>query len=1241
MAEPQQADGVKAAGARKEEKLVKLRPTLFVGVGGTGMEVLMRVRRRVLNALWSGGVRVDSLADFPVAQFIQLDLDHGAVIDSGRAQAEDLQFDLVKFTDDEKLVESFEIEKYSRDDDSLARFPHIQSWSPLTPKKIRDLGIDPAKGAGQIRAISRLYFFDKYAKIRDKLRLKLKSLKAGLSRDAQLKQLGLELDQSKFRIVVVGSVAGGTGSGSFLDMGWLAGWIARDEVGSADVELMLFMPTGFSGANKDRTEANGYAALMELESAMRGYSDYVKRWDSYDQPDLPLKPYDEVYLVDSGNLARQHTAKMNDVYHMVADALFEDFASADFANKKRSIAVNQRQHKITPFSPPVPAGRFGDMKLTYSRTYSAFGQAVLDTQLKFRRDERAHALAAAMLKAFFGVAGSDIGANRATEKKRDEFMATHMHLRPAPFSDFPEFSSKDVALKRSSGEFLDYFVVEELLQDRQGMLVAGVQQRVNARLEDIKTGFAREEWPTQIRETVRQLERDVMRDQDSGADTTEDRIARRRREIFEKTREVIAQQLFAYLDNKEYGGLEYVLSLVEQIKDRLENAETGICAVLDLNAARYDEIKEAVRTYEYERLMSNLAETRGGMLGGLLGGGERQAQMVMEQLATEIANGLKFHLRAKAAREAATLMRELSRWLGQKTGVDASGAPVWNGLVGEFQDGRNAVLDMLARLERDVAILRQDLRSEHATLLAIEAAERPLPTPSAGTLREWADEAFKDLGGSRALFPMLTDPDDRPALLRKVVRMAERQMDIAGSENGDSGEPLIEALEQRSPAERLRIFSDLLQRAMPWVDGNLGRDFTPVSDQYKCFIGVAHADEFSRKFKAELETCVPTGAGITANQVAVVETGVPGRAVCYAELSGIPLTVLRGLEAWRTSYRKESENIPTHTHIDSTRFSHPLAPSTDELNRLADDFKYYLLAVMLGILSRSTQRVVPPGQYQFAVARGDVRRIGNERAFRLNGLPATYREQIIGRVQQALDDLDGPCCCALAALAGYYATAVYTAQLVDDETGAQQVRTGFASAIAAEAARELRERALRKGASDAELERAEFRLTEPGILRQWADPVAESDADAYEWEVRAPESANQPRLKFVMRQDAQSAAAIATLLGGQAAAAASGGFGAAPVPAFGTAAPPPLPGAPGVPPPVVQHAYHLAVAGQQYGPYPAAQVLQMMQAGQIDPAQTQVWRNGFAGWMLLSQCAELQAPAAPAGMPPPPPPPPL
>lgn len=1210
---------------KKVDALVKLRPTLFVAIGGTGMEVLLRVRRRLLNAMWAGGARIENLTEFPVAQFVQFDLDQGAIIESGRAQQEDLQFDLLKFQEEEKLVESFDLEKYSRDDEALSRFPHIQEWLPLPPTKIRELKIDPTKGAGQIRALSRLYFFDKYPKIRDKVRQKLKALKAGLSRDEQLKKLGLELDSSKARVVVVGSVAGGTGSGSFLDMGWLCSWLARDEVGAADVDLMLFLPTGFAGANKDRTEGNGYAALMELESVMRGEADYVKRWDTYDNPTLPLRPYGEVYLIDSGNLGQQHTSDQKDVYHMVADALFEDFASADFANRKRSIAVNQQQHKILPFSPPLPAQRFGDMKLAYSRSFSAFGQSVLDTQIKHRREERAYATAAAMLKAFFGVANGNDSANRATDKVRDEFMATHLHLRPEPFNGIPEFSSKDAKLKLSSGDFLDYSVVDVLLKDRIGSMAAAVEQRVANQLTEVEAGFKPDEWPQQIRERVKQLERDVVRDQDSGAETTEDRVARRRRELFNESTRVLRDQLFAYLDNRDYGGLEFVLSLVEQIKDRLEKADSGICAVLEKNASRYDEIKEAVRTHEFERLMTNLGQTKGGFLGGLFNGGETQAREILGHIRKEVSHGLTFHLRAKAAREAAELMRQVSRFLGQKQGVDGDGQTQWDGLVGELQAGRQAVLAMLAGLDRSAAILGKDIATEHATLITVPFSEPVAPTPSAATLREWADEAFKDLGGSQALFRQLAEPATRSTLMLKVVRMAERQSALpAAGVSSNPSDPLIEALEQCSPAERQRLFKEWVARSMPWIDANIGRDFSPSADQYKCFIGVARADVFEKKFREELNAAVPTFTGMTAAQIGVFETGVPGRAVCYTELSGIPLTILRGLEAWRTSYRKESERIPAHTHIDITRFSHPISPSTDELNRLADDFRYYLIAVMVGVLERVRQRTNPVGQYQFAVARGDFRRIGNERAVRLNGLPAAYRSQIVDRVNEVLDGLDAELCATLASLAEVHARQVYAPKLVRLDTGAEDVRVGFASAMALEASRYLRDLAFRKGATEKTMERAREALDDEATLQRWTDPVPESDVDAYEWEVREPVDPRHPRLKHVLKRDAATESAILAHFRG----------GAPSQPPLSTQAfpgMPPAPASPGVPPPLQAHAYHIAVAGQTYGPYPPEQILTMIQNRQIDPLGTQVWRSGFAAWMLLAQCSELMpAPPVPS-----------
>lgn len=1231
MAENLNQTIIGGASERKQDKIIELRPTLFIGIGGTGMQVLMRVRRRILNTLWGGAgnrTRIEGLADFPIAQFIHFDLDNGAVIESGESQAKDLQFDQVKFTDDDKVVESFDMDKYSRDEDSLEKYPHIKEWLPLTPQRIRELRFDMSSGAGQIRAVSRLYFFDKYAKIRDKIRLKLKALKTGLSHERQLAELGLRTETNRFRIVIVGSVAGGTGSGSFLDMGLLARWLARSEVGTADVELMLFLPTGYTKANKDRVEANGYAALMELESAMMGNKGYVGRWDAYDRPELTREPYSEVYLIDSGNLAQQHTKDVSDVYHMVADSLFEDFASADFARAKRSIAVNQAQHKNSLYNAPVPQDRFGDMRLYFSKRFSSFGMAVLDTRQEAARDERAHRWAGAMLQAFFGVGGTDAGANRATDTQRDNFLAANMFLKGTPFSDFPEFSDKSIELKRSSGDFIDFRVVDELLEDRHGHLLAGVENRVNTRINDIRTGFDRSEWPAQVRDAMKHLERDAVRDQDSTADTTEDRISKRRREVLEDVKKVVRDQLYGYLDNKEFGGLEYVLSLVEQIKDRIEAPGSGLTAQIGANAERYREIKEAVRSREYERLLNNLEQTRSTF--GFLSNGEKQAGVVMDHLRTEMANALKFHLRAKAADESVLLLGELSRWLGNRIGVDAQGRAQWNGLVGELQSGREGVLAMLAELKTANTILQKDLDKEHATLIVIPVTEKDIALPSGTVLRQWADEAFKDMGGSKALFPMLGEPAQRGLILAKVTRMAENMIATTGLAEGATSvpDPLVEALEQMDVSERLDRFRKLLACSMPWIDANMAGDFTVVSDQFKCVIGVANAAAFKAKFGAELESCVPTQVGITVSQLEIVETGIRGRAVCYCELAGVPMTVLRGLEGWRTSYRKEGDNdkAPTHTHIDPTQFTHPIAPNTDEMKRLAEDFGEFLQAIMLGVLTRHTGRVVPPGQYQFAVEPGDLRRIGNERAIRQNGMPASYEKNIALRIEEKLTALDAVQTAAMAALAKYYERTVYAPKLVAQADGSQLPYVGFGSAISAEVGARLRESARRKGMASDELDRTVQALL--GRLKEWANVIGDSDGDAYDWEVREPEADGQPRLKYAIKAEMLEAGRLEQLLRPASAPA------AAVAPVFGMA-PPPLGG---MPPPLVEYQYFLGINGQQQGPFTAQQIVQYVQAGQVLPATTKVWRAGLPAWTDLAQFAEL-APlflgAPPPLMPPP------
>src|SRR3954469_6358413 len=94
-----------STAGKKAELKVDLRPTLFIGAGGTGMEVMMRIRRRILSAVWNRQhpTRVESIADFPVARFLHFDLDNQAIIDEGKSQQTDPWFELVKLSDEERL----------------------------------------------------------------------------------------------------------------------------------------------------------------------------------------------------------------------------------------------------------------------------------------------------------------------------------------------------------------------------------------------------------------------------------------------------------------------------------------------------------------------------------------------------------------------------------------------------------------------------------------------------------------------------------------------------------------------------------------------------------------------------------------------------------------------------------------------------------------------------------------------------------------------------------------------------------------------------------------------------------------------------------------------------------------------------------------------------------------------------------------------------------------------------------
>ncbi|WP_306397099.1 tubulin-like doman-containing protein [Telluria beijingensis] len=1182
--------------ARPAELKVDLRPTLFIGAGGTGMEVMMRIRRRILSAVWNRRhpTRVESIADFPVARFLHFDLDNNAVIDEGKSQRTDPWYELVRLSDEERLVEPLDLPQYHESDDSLARFPLIESWMPLRPKKLRSLGIDPSKGAGQIRALARLYLFDKYPKLRGRIKgaLNYLSSNAGIERKENYQRLGLQVDTSKFRIVVIASAAGGTGAGSVLDLGWLSKAIARQEVSDSQVDLVLLMPSGFAKANKERTEANAYATLMELETAMRDMNANVA-WMDPDSIAGRGAPFDDIYFVDTANLANKATLDVKDVYQMVADTLFEDFASADFANRKRSVAVNQQQHKLGPYNPRVPEARFGDMRLSYSKVYSSFGQSVLDTQQSLHDDIRAYELAALMVKAFFGLAGSDgVAARRAGDAERDAFMRDQMEMTERPFDEFPDLRKGSVDVT----PFTEYALTNALLLDRDGRsLLERVESRVQLEIDRIMASYDVKLWREKVSELLPQLERDAIREAGATAETSEDRIKRHTGELSNRLKGRVRERLYALLDDRRQGGLEFVLSLLEQVKARLLQRDL---ANLERNGRRYRDIRDALRTRQVEESLNNL-----GQAAGRLFGKEPQAREVMGHLRRDLADYLRFHLLAVAAGQAIEVMRGMSAWLGDPQSTDEQGQAQWSGIAGEFQEGRRAVQAMLGAVDQRIKQLRSDARQEHATTIKLGAEMTPEPVRLAGDTSIWSEEVLLEFGGSARLFPQLGDERLRAELLLKLFRRAQLQLSNQDLERQEPADPLLERLSGLSPQERQRIFAEWIRSAMPWVNARFSAEFTPNADQFKCFIGVGDPVAW-RRMEAEIRAAVPTGY-FHGELVSIVNTGVSGRAVCYIELSGYPMTVLRGLPTWRASYQIENPKIPTHLHFDATRFRHPISPSMDELGRLADDYEWFLQAIALGVIRRKAElgdreaAFQPRGQYVFEVepGSGEWLQIGNEFAVRSNGLPPYYREGVIAAVQARLAGLGPQRLALLAALMRYYQLRVYEPRLEIDETGAQLPSPSLPNITA----RRLYDSWMRRAqAFDAGLQpgRIEALL---GQVERWTEVVPGSSQDAYSWEVERAVDKRIIRPALLADEEAAEQALAAA-------------------PRAAAVAPPPLPSA--------TPRFKLFVGGAQRGPFTVDEVAQQAARGEIDHATRawdMRWHPKIGKWSTVGELPELAA----------------
>lgn len=1011
------------------EVLRDVMPTVFVALGGTGMEVLLRLRRRILQHNW-GGKSIMSLDEFPPARFVYFDTDTAEARESGRAATTDILASRVAFSKGETIQKKVDTGHYMAE---IENFPIIREWLPQG-----DLDkIDTEKGAGQVRSISRLLFFDEYSNFMNMVRTQSDRVTQNVTNEQRLLSLGLKTSE-RLRIVVVGSSAGGTGSGSFLDVGYALRSMRAPRADQVDLFLML--PGGYRDANKERVFANTYAALSELEFAMRGSRNppYTTRWTEYDKPEPDVRaPYSDVYLFDRQNIAGQQTGHKEDIFDMVADILFEDFGSSDFARRKRSVAVNQQRHKLGRYIPNLP--EWLKDGLFYSRGYSAIGQTTLISKASMQVEEHLSRNNSAMVRAFFGMA-LDSQTKAATTEERDTFMQERLRLTAKAFNDdydergrfqqepITDYSLIDYLLLREDKSSVAVTLATEIEQDIAGIL---------ARIPDHKA------WEGEVRRVVEMRQRDV--DGRVGTGTTygpkgtEIAQARERFEALLLSRGSdegsLRGEFYRILDDQERGGLEYTIDLITKIQSRLEDPGSGTIARLSEAEEAYAKRANRLNAEQLSASIDRLSQAAQG--GFLSGGGRKASEKYLNQVRDDLVASLQARLRAIACKEAIAFLQHAAQFLGTPSGLDARGEPIWSGLIGEFQSGRKRVRTLLSVIDADTARLQDALlRGDGGTFFVIKDKGMELPQEDAEVHLAWAREAFESIGGSREIFAKLDSEEGRLEILGLLRGVTSRRLG-----NYRQRIPSVaDALRQLPVNEQQRLMELLVVRAMPWIYTDFSRGFKPENEHYKMFIAVDGAKSFRSEFDEMLRSRLPGQSGLSS--LSYEESGVPGQIVCYCELSGLPLDAIASIKSeWRPSYQREQskpDGLPLHNHRDDLRFPDPVVPSNAELEELRERIKLFLQGIMIGALRFNSTRHV----YEMEATRHHWDRVGDEKYLRRRGFQPSQRAVLSEQIKRCEDKLSFVQFVALAALAQWYSRKVYTPKRFEVQERGALLRKG-------------------------------------------------------------------------------------------------------------------------------------------------------------------------------------------------------
>jgi len=220
------------------------RPALFLGLGGTAGRVLRSLKRKL-------GERLCDSEQLRALQFLMIDTDVAAV-NEATDPAQD-----GALRDDEALLLPLK-RSWDYKSGKISTLPSLsRRWLYNVPRSMKTEGI---------RAVGRIALLDHAQRVLDRLRTAILELTDNQTISETAERSGLPFQHTDPRVFVVSSLAGGTGSGMLIDVGYAVRQLLA-EVGLSDEEVCNVL-TYSTAANDTRGgigAANAYSCLQELE----------------------------------------------------------------------------------------------------------------------------------------------------------------------------------------------------------------------------------------------------------------------------------------------------------------------------------------------------------------------------------------------------------------------------------------------------------------------------------------------------------------------------------------------------------------------------------------------------------------------------------------------------------------------------------------------------------------------------------------------------------------------------------------------------------------------------------------------------------------------------------------------------------------------------------------------------------------------------------------------------------------